>query len=57
MWLRSFNLFLCQQSKPSKLGELHGQAESFACTCRDSGAAWASGAEVEEDYVSAPADL
>lgn len=53
VWLRLFNLFLCQQS----LGELHGQAESFACTSRDSGAPWASGAEVEEDYVTAPADF
>lgn len=53
MWLRSFNLFLCQQS----LGELHGQAESFAFTSRGPGAAWASGAEVEEDYFSALADF
>lgn len=52
MWLRLFNLSLCQQSTPSKVW-----GTCFACTSRDSWAAWSCGAEVEEDYVSAAADL
>lgn len=55
MWLRLFYLFLA--SAGQILGELHGQAESFADTGGDSGTAWVSGAEVEEDYFPASADL